>query len=120
MKLTDFVNPASILPDLKVASKEAAIRAMVESLVNAAAIRRDDQESIVAAILMSILGIRMWFLQSVKLELNEDIVLSVRTRTIRLLPERGRIFDAKGRIVADTSVEDAIDDLADDLVDEVD
>ena len=29
---------------------------------------------IVAAILMSILGIRMWFLQSVKLELNEDIV----------------------------------------------
>ncbi|MFM8811771.1 MAG: hypothetical protein ACKOEK_06350, partial [Actinomycetota bacterium] len=56
---------------------------------------------IVAAILMSILGIRMWFLQSVKLELNEDIVLSVRTRTIRLLPERGRIFDAKGRIVAD-------------------
>ena len=50
---------------------------------------------------MSILGIRMWFLQSVKLELNEDIVLSVRTRTIRLLPERGRIFDAKGRIVAD-------------------
>ncbi|NBS27347.1 MAG: hypothetical protein EBS70_00405 [Actinobacteria bacterium] len=56
---------------------------------------------IVAAILMSILGIRMWFLQSVKLELNEDIVLSVRTRTIRLLPERGRIFDANGRIVAD-------------------
>ena len=49
---------------------------------------------------MSILGIRMWFLQTVKYELNEDIVLSVRTRTIRLLPERGRIFDAKGRIAA--------------------
>ena len=56
---------------------------------------------VVAAILMSILGIRMWFLQSVKVELNEDIVLSVRTRTIRLQPERGRIFDAVGRIVAD-------------------
>jgi penicillin-binding protein 2 len=43
----------------------------------------------------------MWFLQAVKAETNEEIVLSVRTRTIRLYPERGRIFDVKGRVVAD-------------------
>jgi len=56
---------------------------------------------IVAISLISILTVRMWFLQSVKAESDEEIVLSVRTRTIRLYPERGRIFDIKGRVVAD-------------------
>jgi penicillin-binding protein 2 len=56
---------------------------------------------IVAMVLMGTLTARMWFLQAVKAESNEEIVLSVRTRTIRLYPERGRIFDAKGRVVAD-------------------
>jgi len=56
---------------------------------------------IVALVLMGTLTARMWFLQAVKAETNEEIVLSVRTRTIRLYPERGRIFDAKGRVVAD-------------------
>jgi penicillin-binding protein 2 len=56
---------------------------------------------IVALVLMGTLTVRMWFLQAVKAETNEEIVLSVRTRTIRLYPERGRIFDVKGRVVAD-------------------
>ena len=56
---------------------------------------------IVALVLMGTLTARMWFLQAIKAETNEEIVLSVRTRTIRLYPERGRIFDAKGRVVAD-------------------
>jgi penicillin-binding protein 2 len=56
---------------------------------------------IVALLLMGTLTVRMWFLQAVKAESDEEIVLSVRTRTIRLYPERGRIFDAKGRGVAD-------------------
>ena len=56
---------------------------------------------IVALVLMGTLTARMWFLQAVKAETNEEIVLSVRTRTIRLYPERGRIFDVKGRVVAD-------------------
>jgi len=56
---------------------------------------------IVALVLMGTLTARMWFLQAVKAETNEQIVLSVRTRTIRLYPERGRIFDVKGRVVAD-------------------
>ena len=51
MKLTDFVNATAILPDMRVTTKEESIRAMVESLVSAGAIRKDDQESIIAAIL---------------------------------------------------------------------
>lgn len=51
MKLTDFVNTAAILPDLQATTKEAAIRAMVESLVTAGTIKKDDQEGIIAAIL---------------------------------------------------------------------
>ena len=51
--------------------------------------------------LLSSLSVRMWFMQAVQAKDNESVVLAVRTRTIRLLPERGRIFDAKGRVVAD-------------------
>lgn len=47
------------------------------------------------------LSVRMWFLQAVEVKDNEAVVLAVRTRTIRLLPERGRIFDKSGRVVAD-------------------
>ena len=56
---------------------------------------------VVALVLLGTLSVRMWFLQAVKAESNEQIVLSVRTRTIRLYPERGRILDVKGRVVAD-------------------
>jgi penicillin-binding protein 2 len=57
--------------------------------------------AITAVVLMTGLSARMWFLQTVKAEENEEIVIAVRTRTIKLLPERGRIIDAKGLVVAD-------------------
>ena len=56
---------------------------------------------IVGLILLSGLTTRMWFLQAVQASEDERTVLAVRTRTIRLLPERGRIFDVRGRVVAD-------------------
>jgi PTS system fructose-specific IIA component/PTS system nitrogen regulatory IIA component len=51
MKLSDFVVREAILTDLKVGSKDAAIRAMVESLAGSGNITSADQESIIAAIL---------------------------------------------------------------------
>ena len=51
MKLSDFVIAEAILPNLQAETKEAAIRAMVESLATSNSIRREDQESIIAAIL---------------------------------------------------------------------
>ncbi len=57
--------------------------------------------ALVAVILFSLLGVRLWFLQTVKAdELQESVTVS-STRTVRLAPERGRIFDADGRILAD-------------------
>jgi len=51
MKLTDFVVPEAVITSMESASKEGAIRAMVESLKNAGSINADDEESIVQAIL---------------------------------------------------------------------
>ncbi len=51
MKLSDFVVPDAIVPDLKVESKEAAIRAMVEGLKNSGSIQHEEAEHIVTAIL---------------------------------------------------------------------
>jgi len=51
MRLSEFVDPESIIPDLQAATKEAAIRSMVQSLGKSGCIRPDDQESIIAAIL---------------------------------------------------------------------
>jgi PTS system nitrogen regulatory IIA component len=51
MKLCDFVVSASVIPDLKVGSKEDAIRAMVASLREAGSINAADEPGIVAAIL---------------------------------------------------------------------
>ena len=57
--------------------------------------------ALVAVILFSLLGVRLWFLQTVKAdELQESVTVS-STRTVRLAPERGRIFDVDGRILAD-------------------
>lgn len=50
---------------------------------------------------MSLLSVRMWVLQAVEAQSTESIVLAVRTRTIKLLGERGRIFDVTGRVLAD-------------------
>jgi penicillin-binding protein 2 len=54
----------------------------------------------VALVLSSLLCIRLWFLQAVDAPGLEVRVQEVRTRTIKLTPERGRIFDVKGRVVA--------------------
>ncbi len=51
MKLSDFVVPGAIIPDLQAGTKEDAIRAMVRSLCEAGSVRAEDEESIVAAIL---------------------------------------------------------------------
>jgi nitrogen PTS system EIIA component len=51
MKLTEFVVPTAILPELVVDTKEGAIRSMVGALKDAGAIPAADEESIVAAIL---------------------------------------------------------------------
>ena len=54
----------------------------------------------VALVLSSLLCVRLWFLQAVDAPGLEVRVQEVRTRTIKLTPERGRIFDLKGRVVA--------------------
>lgn len=51
MKLTEFVVPDAILPELKADSKESAIRQMVGSLKQAGKIREADEEAIITAIL---------------------------------------------------------------------
>lgn len=57
--------------------------------------------ALVGVILFSLLGVRLWFLQTVKAdELQQSVTVS-KTRTVRLAPERGRIFDVDGRILAD-------------------
>ncbi len=54
----------------------------------------------VACLLLGLLTVRLWFLQAVDAPGLEVKVREVRTRTIKLTPERGRIFDLKGRVVA--------------------
>jgi penicillin-binding protein 2 len=56
---------------------------------------------IVAMVLFGAMGMRMWFLQVVDAPALEQKVQSNKTRTQKLLPERGRIFDRYGRIMAD-------------------
>jgi nitrogen PTS system EIIA component len=51
MKLCDFVVSTSIIPDLKVGSKEDAIRALVAGLRQSGSISATDEPGIVAAIL---------------------------------------------------------------------
>lgn len=51
--------------------------------------------------LFSLLGVRLWFLQTVKADELQETVAVSRTRTVRLAPERGRIVDVEGRILAD-------------------
>jgi PTS system fructose-specific IIA component/PTS system nitrogen regulatory IIA component len=51
MKLTDFVVPEAIIPDLKAASKEDAIRAMIDSLKTTGSIKAEDADGILSAVL---------------------------------------------------------------------
>lgn len=55
----------------------------------------------IAAVLFTALGLRLWFLQAVDAPVLEQRVQANKTRTVKLLPERGRIFDRDGRILAD-------------------
>src|SRR5215213_6865991 len=57
--------------------------------------------AVVAALLFGAMGARLWFLQTVQAESLQQTVDARKTKTVRLVPERGRIFDADGRIVAD-------------------
>jgi cell division protein FtsI/penicillin-binding protein 2 len=45
--------------------------------------------------------VRLWFLQTVKADELQESVTFAKTRTVRVAPERGRMFDADGRILAD-------------------
>jgi len=63
--------------------------------------RRLSALAVVGVLLFGALSVRMWFMQTVQAEAAEEVVIAVRTRTIRLQSERGRIFDVQGRVVAD-------------------
>src|SRR5512144_2248268 len=56
---------------------------------------------LVTLLLMGALGTRLYFLQAVDSKGLDQRIESLRQRVVRLPPERGRIFDAKGRILAD-------------------
>jgi len=51
MKFADFVNPEAIRADLDAADKQGVIREMVQSLLDAGGLKKDEFESIVKAIL---------------------------------------------------------------------
>ena len=57
--------------------------------------------ALVATLLFGAVGTRLWFLQTVQAESLQQTVDARKTKTVRLVPERGRIFDADGRILAD-------------------
>ena len=52
-------------------------------------------------VLIGLLGARLWFLQGVSSAEYEAKVISARLRTVYVPPERGRIFDTDGRVMAD-------------------
>lgn len=56
---------------------------------------------VVSLLLLGALGTRLWFLQVVDSASAQSRVVENRTRTVMLPPERGRIFDADGRVLAD-------------------
>ena len=57
--------------------------------------------ALVAIVLVGALGTRLWFLQGVQAEAFQESVNLSKIREVSLPPERGRIFDADGRILAD-------------------
>jgi penicillin-binding protein 2 len=57
--------------------------------------------ALVATLLFGLVGARLWFLQTVEQETLQQEVEKTKQRIAPLLPERGRIFDADGRIIAD-------------------
>ena len=59
--------------------------------------------ALVATLLFGAVGARLWFLQTVQAESLQRSVDARKTKVIPLVPERGRIFDADGRILADNT-----------------
>jgi penicillin-binding protein 2 len=59
--------------------------------------------ALVAMLMFGLVGARLWFLQTVETEALQAQVDTTKLRTVPLLPERGRIFDADGRILADNN-----------------
>ena len=57
--------------------------------------------ALVATMLFGVVGARLWFLQTVEQAGLQEEVEATKRRTVPLLPERGRIFDSDGRILAD-------------------
>ena len=57
--------------------------------------------AMVAVILLGAIGTRLWFLQAVRQQDYQQRLDAAKQRTVLVPPERGRIFDAQGRIVAD-------------------
>jgi penicillin-binding protein 2 len=56
--------------------------------------------ALVGVILFSLIGVRLWFLQTVRADELQERTTAAKRRTVPLLPERGRIFDVDGRILA--------------------
>jgi penicillin-binding protein 2 len=57
--------------------------------------------ALVGVLLFSLIGVRLWFLQTVRADELQARVQFSKTRTVDLVPERGRIYDSDGRILAD-------------------
>ncbi len=57
--------------------------------------------ALVSMLLIGALGTRLWFLQGVEAATFQEKVSAAKLREVLIPPERGRIFDAKGRIMAD-------------------
>lgn len=57
--------------------------------------------ALVGIMMFGLVGARLWFLQTVQAEELQAEVDITKLRTVPLLPGRGRIFDAEGRILAD-------------------
>ena len=57
--------------------------------------------ALVAVLLVGALGTRLWFLQGVQSATFQLTLDAAKRREVTLPPERGRIFDSDGRILAD-------------------
>ena len=57
--------------------------------------------ALVSTLLLGALGTRLWFLQGVQAATYQAKVTAAKLREVLIPPERGRIFDADGRILAD-------------------
>ena len=54
----------------------------------------------VSLVLASALGVRLWFLQGMQADEYRERIANSKVKTELIPPERGRIFDSKGRVLA--------------------